>query len=186
MTFALPAMPLIVATADVELAKLIGILIVGAVMAAGKLLKNRSQSSSVNESDEATPPKPATPGPRSSPSPAPQSRRLRPPSPIAGGPIPLDSLLRESTEQDRRRRKHEKHEVQRRSRADEAQRLAKALQQNALLKAARAEPAASHPPAPAAPHGLAMIGTLHPASMRRAIILNEVLGPPLALRESPL
>ena len=168
-----------------ELAKVLPVLIFGILAAGVQWLKNRGGKPSNEESSNDE-----IPAPRSVAQPPVedvfQTRRETPAAPatIAAGRVPLEMLRRESAEQDRRRRKQQE-KAERRSRGEQAQRLASAIQQNAILTARQTEVAAARPAVRAPRDAHSVIGAVDAAALRRAIVLNEVLGPPVALRETP-
>jgi len=174
-----------------ELAKVLPVLIFGILAAGVQWLKNRSGKPSIEEptidevsdADELSTQRPVVQAPREDVF---QTRRETPAAPatIAAGRVPLEMLRRESAEQDRRHRKQQE-KAERRSRAEQAQRLASAIKQNAVLTARQTEVVAARPVVRAPRDAHSVIGAVDAAALRRAIVLNEVLGPPVALREMP-
>ncbi len=169
-----------------ELAKVLPVLIFGILAAAVQWLKTRSGKPTIDEdsdADKLSTQRPVVQTPSEDDF---QTRRETPAAPatIAAGRVPLEMLRRESAEQDRRRRKQQE-KAERRSRAEQAQRLASAIQQNAAMTARDTEFVAARPVVRATRGVHAGIGAVDAAALRRAIVLNEVLGPPVALRETP-
>lgn len=174
-----------------ELAKVLPVLIFGILAAGAQWLKNRGGKPSIEEPtiDEAPDPdnlstqRPVVQAPSEDVF---QTRRETPAAPatIAAGRVPLEMLRRESAEHDRRRRKQQE-KAERRSRAEQAQRLAGAIQQNAILTARHAEVVAARPVVRVPRDAHPVIGAVDASALRRAIVLNEVLGPPVGLRETP-
>ncbi len=169
-----------------ELAKVLPVLIFGLLAAGVQWLKNRSGKPTIGEGSDEDEPAMSRPVVRTSDDDVFQTRGETPAAPpnIAAGRVPLERLRRESAEQDRRRRKQQE-KAERRSRAEQAQRLASAIQQNAVLTARETEVVAARPVVRATRGVHAGIGMVDAAALRRAIVLNEVLGPPVALRDTP-
>lgn len=169
-----------------EIGAILAMLIFGLIASGAQWLKNRSSKPAIDEApdpDKLSTQRPVVQRPSEDVF---QTRRETPAAPatIAAGRVPLEMLRRESAEQDRRRRKQQE-KADRRSRAEHAQRLAAAIQQNAVLKAEQASIMPVRPTPPVASRSHVVIGAVDAASLRRAIVLNEVLGPPVALRETP-
>jgi len=169
-----------------EIAAVLAMLIFGLIASGAQWLKNRSNKPMIDvrrKEDEL--PKPKTVA-RTSDEDTFETWWEMPsvPPTVAAGRGSIEMLRRESAEMDRRRRKQQQ-KSERRSRGEQAQRLAAAIQQNVVLKSEQAIAKPVGPVPRAASPSLSVIGAVDVASLRRAIVLNEVLGPPVALRDTP-